>query len=93
MADNPQIFDIPIGNVKGPPGNTGNGISSIALLQTVGLDKTYRITMTDETHYDFTVTDGNGISGVTFNPETYTLTLTFDDGTSYTTGSLMHWRI
>ena len=88
MADNPQIFDIPIGNVKGPPGNTGNGISSIALLQTVGLDKTYRITMTDETHYDFTVTDGNGISGVTFNPETYTLTLTFDDGTSYTTGSL-----
>ncbi len=88
MADNPQIFDIPIGNVKGPPGNTGNGISSIALLQTVGLDKTYRITMTDETHYDFTVTDGNGISGVAFNPETYTLTLTFDDGTSYTTGSL-----
>lgn len=88
MADNPQIFDIPIGKVVGPKGDTGNGISSIELLQTAGLNKTYRITMTDETYFDFVVTDGNGISSVSFNPETYTLTLVFDNGTSYTTGSL-----
>lgn len=88
MADNPQEFDFPIGKVVGRKGDTGNGISSIELLETVGLSKTYRITMTDETYFDFTVTDGNGISGVSYNPETYTLTLTFDNGTSFTTGSL-----
>ena len=52
-------------NFKIPRGNTGNGISSITLLSTSGLDKTYRILMTDNTHFDFTVHDGNGIASIT----------------------------
>ena len=89
-----QEFDFDIGNVVGPPGNTGNGIKSIQLLSTSGLVKTYRITMTDDTHFDFSVSDGedgddgNGISGASFDPQTNALTITFDDGTSFTTPSL-----
>lgn len=84
----PEIFDIPIGKVVGPKGDTGNGISGIELLSTSGLNKTYRITMTDETTFYFTVTDGNGISGATFDAQTNALTITFDNGTSFTTPSL-----
>lgn len=84
----PEIFDIPIGKVVGPPGNTGNGISGIELLSTSGLQKTYRINMTNETHFDFVVTDGNGISGASFDADTNALTITFDNGTSFTTPSL-----
>jgi len=39
-------------------GPTGNGIASIALFSTVGLVKTYRITYTDATTFDFAVSDG-----------------------------------
>ncbi len=42
----------------GPTGATGNGIASIALLSTVGLVKTYRITYTNASFFDFAVTDG-----------------------------------
>lgn len=84
----PETFDIPIGKVVGRKGDTGNGIASIALLSTSGLNKTYRITMTDETTFDFVVTDGNGITGATFDAQTNALTLTFDNGTSFTTPSL-----
>lgn len=89
-----QEFDFDIGNVVGPPGDTGNGIKSIQLLSTSGLVKTYRITMTDDTTFDFSVSDGedgddgNGISGASFDPQTNALTITFDDGTSFTTPSL-----
>ena len=86
-----QEFDFDIGSVVGPPGATGNGIKSIALLSTSGLVKTYRITMTDDTTFDFSVPDGedgNGISGASFDPQTNALTITFDDGTSFTTPSL-----
>ena len=83
-----QEFDFDIGNVVGPKGDTGNGIKSIELLSTSGLSKTYRITMTDDTTFDFVVTDGNGISGATFDAQTNALTLTFDNGTSFTTPSL-----
>lgn len=89
-----QTFDFDIGNVVGPPGATGNGIKSIQLLSTSGLVKTYRITMTDDTTFDFSVSDGedgddgNGISGASFDPQTNALTITFDDGTSFTTPSL-----
>lgn len=86
-----QEFDFDIGNVVGPPGNTGNGIKSIELLSTSGLVKTYRITFTDDTHFDFSVSDGedgNGISGASFDADTNELTITFDDGTSFTTPSL-----
>lgn len=41
-----------------PKGDTGNGISGISLISTVGKAKTYRITFTDGSTYDFTVTDG-----------------------------------
>ena len=89
-----QEFDFDIGNVVGSPGATGNGIKSIQLLSTSGLVKTYRITMTDDTTFDFSVSDGedgddgNGISGASFDPQTNALTITFDDGTSFTTPSL-----
>jgi uncharacterized protein (TIGR02145 family) len=39
-------------------GSDGVGISSITLISTVGLVKTYRITYTDSTTFDFEVTDG-----------------------------------
>lgn len=42
----------------GPIGPTGNGISGITLISTVGKVKTYRITFTDGSTYDYTVTDG-----------------------------------
>lgn len=80
-----QTFDFDIGSVVGPPGATGNGIKSIQLLSTSGLSKTYRITMTDDTTFDFTVTDGNGITNASLDNTTYQLTLTFSNGTSYTT--------
>ena len=45
-------------------GATGNGIASIALLSTVGLIKTYRITYTNASTFDFAVSDGaNGTNG------------------------------
>lgn len=68
-----------------PRGDTGNGISSIELLSTSGLNKTYRITMTDGDHFDFTVHDGNGISGVAKTATSGlidTYTISFTDGTS-----------
>lgn len=88
MATNPEVFDFDIGDVTGEKGDTGNGIKSIELLSTSGLNKTYRITMTDDTTFDFVVTDGNGITGATFDAQTNALTLTFDNGTSFTTPSL-----
>ncbi len=42
----------------GPVGPTGNGISGITLISTVGKVKTYRITFTDGSTFDYTVTDG-----------------------------------
>ena len=81
MATNPQVFDFDIGDVTGKKGDTGNGISGIELLSTSGLQKTYRINMTNETHFDFVVTDGNGISGASFDADTNELTITFDNGT------------
>ncbi len=48
-------FYIPRGNT----GATGNGIQSITKVGTSGLVDTYRITMTDGTYYDFTVTNAD----------------------------------
>lgn len=45
-------------------GVTGNGIASIALISTVWLVKTYRITYTNASTFDYTVTDwANGTNG------------------------------
>lgn len=57
----------PASTVPGPPGDTGpQGVSvqSIALFGTVGRVKTYRITLTNGTTFNFDVTDGlNGTNG------------------------------
>lgn len=42
----------------GATGATGNGIASITLQSTVGTAKTYRITYTNGSHFDFVVNDG-----------------------------------
>lgn len=56
---------------EGTSGADGNGIASITLISTVGLDKTYRISFTDGSHFDYVVSDGadgtngtNGTNGV-----------------------------
>ena len=77
-----------LGIPKGDKGDTGNGISSISLVSTVGLVKTYRITYTNGDTFDYAVTNGNGIASTSYDSTNHTLTLTFDDGTSFTTGSL-----
>ncbi len=40
------------------------GITSIALQSTSGLNKTYRITLADDTYFDMVVSDGKGITSV-----------------------------
>lgn len=40
------------------------GITNIALQSTSGLNKTYRITLADDTYFDMTVADGKGITSV-----------------------------
>lgn len=82
--DTAKVFDFQFKNIKGNKGDTGNGITSVALVSTSGLDKTYRITFTESNPVDFVVHDGRGISSVTLNND-YTLTINFTDGTSYTT--------
>ena len=47
----------------GATGATGNGISGISLVGTSGKTKTYRISFTDGSHFDFEVNDGNDGSG------------------------------
>ena len=44
-------------------GDTGTGIQSIVLTSTVGLVKTYTITLTDGTTSTFSVEDGAGLDG------------------------------
>lgn len=49
------------GAIKGNPGKDGSdgvGISNIKKISTVGLVDTYRITLSDNTTHDFTVTNG-----------------------------------
>lgn len=65
----------------------GNGIQSIAKTGTSGLVDTYTITYDNGTTTTFQVTNGNGIASAVLNAD-YTLTLTFTNGTSYTTPSI-----
>ncbi len=48
---------------QGDPGDTGNGIANVSKIGTVGLVDTYRITFTDGSHYDYTVTNGQDGQG------------------------------
>lgn len=53
-----------IQGIQGIQGETGVGIESIELTETSGREKTYTITFTDETTFDFIVADGEqGIQG------------------------------
>ena len=63
---------LPIGIIKGKDGadgadgTDGVGIQSISLASTNGLYKTYRINLTNNTHYDFIIKDGeDGIVDLT----------------------------
>lgn len=62
-----QGTTIYVDGVSGPDlkGEAGRGITSVELLSTVGLAKTYRITFTDATTYDYVVTDGAAGTGAT----------------------------
>lgn len=42
-------------------GETGNGVESVEVISTVGNVKTYRMTFTDGTHYDWTVQEGGHV--------------------------------
>ena len=94
------LFGIPRGQQgkKGDPGekgDTGNGIASITLISTSGLNKTYRITYTNGNHFDYVVTDGekgdtgNGIysiykTGTSGKVDTYTILFTDGNTTDFT---------
>ena len=75
--------------IQGLTGATGNGIASIVKTGTVGLVDTYRITFTDNTYFDFDVTNGSSISdiektGTSGLVDTYTITLTNGDTHTFT---------
>lgn len=81
---------------KGETGDDGNGILSIAKTSSSGLIDVYTISYTDGTSTNFEVTNGekgdtgdtgNGIASTILNAD-YTLTITYTDGTTYTTSSI-----
>lgn len=66
-------FTIPKGDT-GEQGETGVSVTGVTLLSTVGLDKTYRMTFSDNTYFDYVVSNGasgstrwGGISGTLSN--------------------------
>lgn len=66
-------FTIPRGD-KGDTGATGISVTGVTLISTVGLVKTYRMSFSDGSYFDYTVTDGasgsttwGGITGVMSN--------------------------
>ena len=63
------------------------GIQSYELLKTVGLVKTYRFTLADQTHIDIDVVDGRGIESVkptSTNGLVVTYIITYNDGNTDT---------
>lgn len=72
-----RTFDFAFKNLKGVQGETGaQGVSvtGVSLISTVGLDKTYRMTFSNNTYYDYVVSDGaagatqwGGITGTLSN--------------------------
>ena len=72
-----------------PEGEDGIGIVSIELVSTVGVIKTYRITLTNGTFFDFDVSDGSSIASIEKTSteglvDTYTITLTDGSTTTFT---------
>ena len=73
--------------LDGIDGTDGVGISNIAKIATVGLVDTYRITLTDDSYYDYQITNGKGIVSITKTDTTEytdTYTITYNDGTTST---------
>lgn len=74
---NRKTIELEFENLKGNTGNTGpQGISvtGVTLISTVGLDKTYRMTFSNNTYFDYVVKDGaagaaawGGITGILSN--------------------------
>ena len=66
VSENFIEFPVSVGpqGIQGIQGEVGNGIESIELTNTVGLVKTYTITFTDSTTFNFNISDGEqGIQG------------------------------
>ena len=62
-----RTFDFAFTNLKGPKGDTGNtgntgpqgvSVTGVTLQSTVGLDKTYRMSFSNGTYFDYVVSDG-----------------------------------
>nr|DAG79911.1 MAG TPA: hypothetical protein [Caudoviricetes sp.] len=90
MADDTEVTTTSVRGAtgaKGDKGTDGRAITSVAKISTSGLVDTYKISFSDNTSTNFTVTNGasiqsiakTGTSGLT---DTYTVTLT--DGTTST---------
>ena len=82
---------------EGKDGADGNGIVGIEKISTEGLIDTYRITFTNGTTFDYTVTNGTAATGgfeliesVTLSEDTASFVRTEEpDGTPYAFGSLL----
>lgn len=76
----------------GTDGNDGIGIASVEKIKTEGNVDTYRITFTDDSYFDFTVTNGtngrDGTNGITpkirINSSTKEWEVSYDDGSTWT---------
>lgn len=82
--------------IAGDKGINGIGIASIVLISTVGLVKTYRITYTNTTTFDYTVTDGaNGLpANMTRTSSTSNIIESSGSKTfTYTSSSNLGWLI
>jgi len=79
-SESARSFNFAFSNLKGSKGEqgiqgeTGVSVTGVTLLSTVGLDKTYRMTFSDNTYFDYVVSNGasgstewGGISGVLSN--------------------------
>lgn len=64
------------------------GIASITKTGTVGLTDTYAVAFADGTTSTLEIKNGRSITGAVVSDNDYTLTLNFNDGTTYKSGSL-----
>lgn len=90
MADDTEVKTTSVRGAtgaKGDKGTDGRAITSVAKISTSGLVDTYKISFSDNTSTNFTVTNGSSIksiakTGTSGLTDTYTVTLT--DGTTST---------
>lgn len=90
MADDTEVQTTSVRGAtgaKGDKGTDGRAITSVAKISTSGLVDTYKISFSDNTSTNFTVTNGSSIksiakTGTSGLTDTYTVTLT--DGTTST---------